>query len=234
MNIIDIFVILIIIFFGLLGWKRGIIKTIVSLLGIIVVFYLSFILKNPLAEWFSLNFPFFSFWGDFKGVTILNVVIYQLIVFYLIFLILFTAYIIIVKISSLFETILKATIILGIPSKILGFIAGILEGMVISVIVIMILALPIFNIDSVRTSKAREKINNTVLVSKAFKNLNSSINEIVDLKDKFEDKDEFNIGAFEILIKYNIITDDYSEKLVDSGQLKIDKDRAREIIKKYQ
>lgn len=234
MNIIDIFVILIIIFFGLLGWKRGIIKTIVSLLGIIVVFYLSFILKNPLAEWFSLNFPFFSFWGDFKGVTILNVVIYQLIAFYLIFLILFTAYIIIVKISSLFETILKATIILGIPSKILGFIAGILEGMVISVIVIMILALPIFNIDSVRTSKAREKINNTVLVSKAFKNLNSSINEIVDLKDKFEDKDEFNIGAFEILIKYNIITDDYSEKLVDSGQLKIDKDRAREIIKKYQ
>lgn len=234
MNIIDIFVILIIIFFGLLGWKRGIIKTIVSLLGIIVVFYLSFILKNPLAEWFSLNFPFFSFWGDFKGVTILNVVIYQLIAFYLIFLILFTAYIIIVKISSLFETILKATIILGIPSKILGFIAGILEGMVISVIVIMILALPIFNIDSVRTSKAREEINNTVLVSKAFKNLNSSINEIVDLKDKFEDKDEFNIGAFEILIKYNIITDDYSEKLVDSGQLKIDKDRAREIIKKYQ
>lgn len=233
MNIIDIFALATIVFFAILGWRRGIIKTIVSLLGIIIVFYLSFILKNPLAEWLSLNFPFFEFWGDFKGVTILNVIIYQLVAFYLVFLILFTGYIIIVKLSSLFEKILKATIILGIPSRILGFIAGILEGVVISVVLLQILSLPLFNIDYVRTSNVRKKVNNSIIVRSLTKDFNDSLNEIVDLKDKFDNKKEFNLSAFEILIKHKVITKEYSEKLVDSGKLKINKTLAKEIINKY-
>lgn len=233
MNIIDMLVLITILFFGALGWKRGIIKTVVSLVGIIIVLYLSFVLKNPLAEWLSLNFPFFSFWGDFKGVTILNVIIYQFVAFYLVFLILLTGYILIVKLSSLFEKVLKATIILGIPSRILGFIAGILEGAIIAVVCLIVLSLPIFNIESVRTSKFRDKINNSILINKAAKDLNNATNEIVDLKDKFEDKEEFNIGSFEVLVKYKIITKDYSEKLVESGKLKIDKERAKAIINKY-
>lgn len=233
MNIIDLLVIITVLFFGALGWRRGVIKTLVALVGIIVVFYLSFILKNPLAEWLSLNFPFFNFWGEFKGVTILNVIIYQFVAFYLVFLILLTGYILLVKLSSLFEKLLKATIILGIPSRILGLIAGLIEGMVISVIVLLVLSLPVLNVESVRNSKIRNGINNSILINKMAKDLNNSTNEILDLKDKFEDKSEFNIATFEVLLKHNIIDEEYSLKLINSGKLKIDQERAKAIINKY-
>ena len=85
MNIIDIIAILIIVLFAYLGKKKGFVKSIVSFLGLILVFIISFIMKNPIADWLSLNLPFFNFTGSFKGATILNVIIYQLIAFILVF-----------------------------------------------------------------------------------------------------------------------------------------------------
>ena len=85
MNIIDIVIILFILLIGVIGWHNGVIKTTVAAIGILIVFVLSFYLKNPIAEWMSLNLPFFNFWGDFKNVTILNVVIYQLLSFIIVF-----------------------------------------------------------------------------------------------------------------------------------------------------
>lgn len=85
MNIIDAIIILFVLLIGVIGWHNGFIKTVVSAIGIIIVFSLAFILKNPIAEWLSLNLPFFNFWGAFKGVTILNVIIYQVIAFLLVF-----------------------------------------------------------------------------------------------------------------------------------------------------
>ena len=54
MNIIDVVIILFILLIGIIGWHNGFIKTIVSAVGIILVFSLSFILKNPIL--FELDF----------------------------------------------------------------------------------------------------------------------------------------------------------------------------------
>lgn len=235
MNIIDVVIILFILLIGIIGWHNGFIKTIVSAVGIILVFSLSFILKNPIAEWLSLNLPFFNFWGDFKGVTIINVVIYQLIAFLIVFSILMAIYAIIVKISGFIEKILKCTIILGIPSKILGFIAGIVEGQIIATIALMFLSLPIFGIDLVHDSNIKTyMLENTLLIGNMMKNTSQAIGEIMQLREEFSSnstKEEFNRSSLDIMLKYNIIKVDYADKLINSGKLKIE--NADIILDKY-
>jgi len=237
MNIVDVIVLLLVALFGLYGMKKGLIKTAVSLVGLILVFILSYLLKDTIAEWMSLNLPFFNFVGSFKGATILNVIIYQLIAFFAIFAILMTAYSIVVSISGLVERILKVTIVLAIPSKIGGFILGVIEGIFVSLIVIIILSLPTLNFDLIRDSAIRKYLYNaSPIIGNITSNTNDAIDEIIELKDKFEndeDKEEFNISCMDILLKNKVVKYDYMEKLISSGKLKVDKEKAYEIMNKY-
>lgn len=226
MNLVDVLIILFILLIGVYGWHNGLIKTVVSAVGIILVFVLSFLLKNPIAEWLSLNLPFFNFWGVFKGVTILNVVIYQLIAFFLVFAILMTIYSIVVKISGLVERFLRLTIILGLPSKILGLIVGLVEGWFIAATILMFLSVPIFNLAFVHESGVRKYIlEKTPIISNMTKDTSKAVEEIIELKDEFSSnssKDKFNREAFDIMLKYDVIDVDYANKLVSSGKLDID------------
>ena len=84
-NIVDAIILLVIGLFIVIGWRHGFIKMTVSTVGVVIVFILSFLFKNPIAEWLTFNLPFFSFFGYFKNITILNVVVYQLIAFIIIY-----------------------------------------------------------------------------------------------------------------------------------------------------
>ena len=63
MGIIDIIIILLILFGGLIGFKEGVIKKTTSFLGLFVVVIISFILKNYLSSFFYEYLPFFNFGG---------------------------------------------------------------------------------------------------------------------------------------------------------------------------
>lgn len=235
MNIIDVLIILFILLYGVIGFKKGFIRSVVSVLGILLVFVLSYMLKDPIAEWLSLNLPFFNFSGAFKDVTILNVIIYQLIAFIIVFSILMGIYYLVLRLSSIIETILKYTIVLGIPSKILGFIFGLIEGVIVVSIALLVLNLPVFNLDFVRESKLRPVILENVPITGTMINKTSkAISEISDLAKDFTSdstKDEFNRRSLDILLKYKVIKVDYAEKLVNSGKLKIS--NANSIINNY-
>lgn len=237
MNIIDVIIILLILMCGVIGMKKGFVRTTISLIGIILVFIFSFYLKNPIAEALSLHLPFFSFTGSFKGATILNVIIYQIIAFIIIFTGLMFAYCFVVKISKILEKILDITFILAIPSKIGGFIVGILEGAFISLIAVVVLSLPILNFDLIRDSNIRKYLYNaSPIVGNVTNNMNSAIDEIMDLKDKFkedEDKEEFNLSCLDVLLKHKVITVSYAENIRDSYKLKIDKVKVQVIIDRY-
>ena len=237
MNIIDIFVILFVLLCAFYGMHRGLIKSIVSLVGLILVFIVAYLLKDPIAEWLSLNLPFFSFAGSFKGATILNVIIYQLIAFFVIFAILMTIYSILVKMSGIVDRFIKMTVILYLPEKIGGFILGAIQGIIISLIVIIILSLPTLNFDLIRESTIRKYLyNDSPIIGNFTSNTNDAINEIIELKDKFkndEDKEEFNLECMDALLKHKVVKTEYMEKLVYSEKLKVDKDRALSIINKY-
>lgn len=237
MNIIDVIIILLVLLCGVIGMKKGFVRTTISLIGIILVFIFSFYLKNPIAEVLSLHLPFFNFSGSFKGATILNVVIYQIIAFIIVFIVLMSLYCFIVKISKILEKILDLTFILAIPSKIAGFIVGILEGAFISLIMVVVLSLPILNFDLVRDSNVRKYLYNaSPIVGNITNDMNTAIDEIIALKDKFEDeesKEEFNLSCLDVLLKNNVITIKYAENIRDSYKLKIDKVKVQEVIDKY-
>ena len=237
MNIIDVIVIIIIGLCGAYGFKNGFVKQAVAIVGFILVFLISYLLKEPLAEWLSLNFPFFKFLGPFRGATILNVIIYQLFAFFIVFSILMVIYAVVVKISNLVEKLLKVTFILAIPSKIGGLVLGLIEGLFLSLIVIVFLSLPVLNFGLVRDSLIRNYLYNvSPIVGNMTGNMNDAIDEVMELKEEFDnkaDRDTFNIKCFEVLLKHKLIGTSYSEKLVYSGKLDIDKDLALEIINKY-
>ena len=68
-------------------------------------------------------------------------------------------------------------------------------------------------------------------------NLNVSISEIMELKDKFDNddnKEDFNLSCLDILLKHKILKKDLASKLVNGGKLKVDENKANNIINKYE
>ena len=237
MNIIDIIVIIGIAFCAYLGMKKGFVKSLVSFVGIVVVFILAFFMKNPIADWLCLNLPFFNFTGSLKGATILNVIFYQVVAFIIMFSLLMAAYHVIVKISGIVERLLRTSFLLAVPTKIGGLIVGILEGVVISLIAIVILSLPVLKLGWVEDSAIRNYLYNvSPVIGNITGSMNTSVDEILELKEKFnnkENKEEFNLSSLEIMLKHKAMKVSLAEKLVNSGKLNINPEKAMEIVNKY-
>ena len=85
MNIIDVLIILLILFGGFVGLKRGFTKELLSFVGFVLILVIAFILKNPISSFLYENLPFFGFSGSFKGITVLNILIYEVIAFLIVF-----------------------------------------------------------------------------------------------------------------------------------------------------
>ena len=158
MNVVDILIIILLIFGALLGFKRGFTRELVSLVGIFVILFLSFVLKNPISVFLYNNLPFFSFGGIFKDVTVLNILLYEVIAFFIVFFVLTIIFRIILGITKVFEGILNATIILGIPSKILGAVLGAIQSLIYIFFILYLLSIPTFNIGIVKESKVSSYI----------------------------------------------------------------------------
>ena len=73
---------------GSTGIKNGFFKQTVLTVGTILTVVLAFAFKDTLADWFSYNLPFFNFLGPIKGLTTINIIMYQMLAF-LIMLIIF-------------------------------------------------------------------------------------------------------------------------------------------------
>ena len=81
MNITDFLIIIFIVLGAFVGAKQGFTKALVSFLGTIIVVVLAYFLKNPVSEFLMSFCPFFSFGGIIKGVTVLNIAVYEVIAF---------------------------------------------------------------------------------------------------------------------------------------------------------
>lgn len=226
LNWVDIIIILFILSGVVLGWKRGATRQLVSCVGLILVVILSFLLKNPVSVFFYEHLPFFKFGGVLKGVTVLNILLYEVIAFLIVFAILMIALKLIMLATTLFEAILKATIVLGIPSKILGAIIGVLEYFVITFIVLYVLMLPIFHVPFIKDSKyANQILTSTPILSNMVDRSLKVIDEFTSLKEKYEVSEnatEFNLETLDLFLKYDIITINSVDKLVEKNKLVID------------
>lgn len=235
MNIVDAIIIVFLAFGATIGFKRGFTKQLISSLGIILVVILAFIFKNPVSVFLYENLPFFKFGGIFKGVTVLNILVYEVLAFFLVLSILLVLLKILMFISGIFEKLLNMTIVLGIPSKILGAILGVLENFIILFIVLYVLSLPIFSIKELNESKLRNTIlKHTPFLSSQIDKSVAVIDEFIDMKEKYEtatDPNGFNLEALDLLLKHKVVTIESIEKLLEKDKLQIE--NIDSILEKY-
>ena len=224
MNIVDAVIILIILCGAVVGFKRGVLKELVMTVGFLLVFVISFYFKNPIADWLSTFLPFFEFSGAIKGLTVLNIILYQVVAFLIVFSVVMVVFRIILAITGVIEKILKFTIILGIPSKLLGAVVGAVEGFIIAFMVLFVLNLPVLNIGIINESKYKDKILNTPVLTNIVSSVGDTVSDVynlMDSKDYKNDKDAFNREAINIMLEHKMITVKYVEKLVDYGKLRV-------------
>lgn len=235
MNIVDVLILLFLGFGALIGFKRGFTKQLISSIGLVLIVILAFIFKNPVSVFLYENLPFFKFGGIFKGVTVLNILVYEVLAFFLVLAVLMILLKILTLISGIFEKFLNMTIILGIPSKILGAVLGVLENFILAFIILYVLSLPIFHIEGLNNSKLKDKIlKNTPFLSAYVDKSVAVVDEFIDLKDKYEesvDPNGFNLEALDLLLKHKVVTVESVEKLLGKDKLQID--NIDSVLEKY-
>ena len=225
MNYVDLVFLIIILMYGAIGFKRGFTREVVSCLGFTIVIWVSFFLKNPISAFFYQNFPFFPLSGYFKGLTTLNILIYEVFALLLVVSIGFVIFRLLLFGTKIFEKFLNMTIILGIPSKLLGMVVGFIEGIFWVFVIMYVLSLPVFKNDILKDSKLDKVITTSIpVLSKTVTGFKKVSNEITDLKDSYKDNkisaDEFNYQSLDLMLKYGVIKPNSVKILKEKGKLK--------------
>lgn len=238
MNILDIVIALVLIMSAIIGFKRGAIKEVVSLVGIIIVFILAFSLKGVLGNVLCKWLPFFNFAGNLEGVTVLNILLYQLIAFLIIYSLLFSVYMIVVKISGIVQKIVHMTVILWLPSKLIGAVVAFITGYVMVFVVLLALLIPLKDTDIFKNSKfANYIVYDTPILASSSANISTSINEIYELGEDLSkgdiSKNEANVKTMDILLKYKVVSAETARELVVLDKLD-DISGLDKVIEKYE
>ena len=230
MNIIDAVIIIIFIIGFLSGFRRGAIKQVVTLIGIVFVIVGAYYLKNPIALFCYKTFPFISF-KIFNGLSVINILFYECISFLVAASILTLILRIVLKISGLIEKIFNATIILGFFSKILGGVLGIIEAYIIAFVLLFFFNQPFIKVTGVNDSKiGTYMLNNTPFVGQSIKGTVKVIGELYEMKDDYNNRD-FEQKAIEKFLEYKVL-DVKSLQILDERN-KININGADALIRKY-
>ncbi|MBE6157193.1 MAG: CvpA family protein [Firmicutes bacterium] len=219
MNIFDIGIVLILIMCAITGFKKGVIKETVSLIGIILVFVIAFLLKGYVGNILCKYLPFFQFSGNLKGIVALNILMYQIIAFFILYSILIGIYAIVLRISGIFQKLVNMTIVLIIPSKIGGAIVSFISGYIIMFVVLLTLSIPLKNSEIFTSSNMVNKIlYNTPVLSNSTSGITDSTKEICDLGKMLSKKEintnEANLKTLDVMLKHKIVNKKTVEQLI--------------------
>lgn len=223
MNIVDIGVVVFIIFGGILGFSRGFTKSLVEAIGTILVVVLAYLFKNPVSVFFYEHLPFFNL-NALKGSEVLNILLYEVLAFLAVLAVLVVILRMLLMATSVFERILNATVILGLPSKIAGAIIGLLQHYVLSFVILYILTLGFVTSEIVAESELRPGIvEDTPILSEFVSDSTVVVDKFRSLINKYDDKkiseSDFNRLAIQLFMEYKLITPESVEKLIEKGKI---------------
>lgn len=233
MNIVDYIILVILILSAVKGFRQGLIPSIVNFVGVFLVFIIAFYLKTPISSLLYQNLPFLSFGGIFKGVIGVNILFYEVIAYGLTIILLGIVFGILKKISIGIQKLLNLTILLNIPSKIIGALIGILEGILFSFILLYIGSVVNTTTKYVNESKYSSIILNDIpIINSVTNNLTKSTEEIYDtIVNNQNDTNKANLETIDILMKYDILSYDSANRLVQDNKLNIK--GVNNVIEKY-
>lgn len=225
MSIIDVIIGLLILMGAIVGFKNGAIKEGTKFIGVFVIVIISFLLKDKLMVMLYENLPFFDFFGAIKGLDAINILFYQLVSFIFIFAVLMFALRVVMVVTGLVEWLLKMTVFLSLPSKLLGIVVGLLEYYVYIFVALYILNMPIFNLGLINESKMGSFIlNNTPVLSSCVDDtvkVYTDVWKIVKNKDDYSDK-KVNTLVLATLLDNNLIEIESAKRLVEANYIKVD------------
>lgn len=223
-SIVDAIIVLIVLLGAIVGFKNGAIQEGVKFIGIIVVLLIAFKFKDDLMILMYENLPFFDFFGAIKGLSAINILLYQIIAFLIIFAALTFALRVLLVITGLIEWLLKLTVFLRVISKILGIFVGALEYYVYIFIALFILSTPALNIKYIEESKFGSMIlENTPILTDLTDNtitVYSDVWNIIKTRDE-KTNEELNKEILNTLIRNKLIKKESAKKLIDSNKITI-------------
>lgn len=158
--ILSIIIVMFIALGTIVGVKRGFLYQLIKMLSNIIVFVVALLLKNTVADILINHFDIINIDKS------ISIIFYRAISFILICFILKLIITLVLKITRIIEKVLEATIILAIPSKILGGILGFIEYYIYAFIILLVLSIPVFNIDVYKSDAAKFILKETPLISK--------------------------------------------------------------------
>ena len=224
MNVVDVIIIALLILGGVAGFKAGVIKKLTDFIGMFVVIILAFYLKNYISVIMYENLPFFNFFGLINGIDTLNILLYEVIAFLVIFIALLFVLKVVLMLTGLVEKILKATVILSIPSKLLGIVVGVIEMYVYLFLILVIVSLPIFDSSFLKDSKMNNFIlNNTPVLSGVSEEIIDIYGDVYNIIDNRKNKtnEQLNEEMLKVLIDKKVVTKESAKKLVDKNKIHI-------------
>lgn len=229
--IVDIAIIIFLIGGIVVGYKRGFLENTVRLVGSIIAMVVAYLLKDPLSIYLYTNLPFFSLSGKLEGVSVINVIIYELISFIVLWILVSIVLAILAKILKLEKLAITLVTKLMIPNKILGVIVGFVESYLF-VYFLVLIAMFVANIfDYDMDKKLASYIFKTPVLHETFSPTYNALVDISSLALEYEntnDKIAFNADAVEILIKYDLVSEENIDLLIEQGKIQIEHKEAEE------
>ena len=221
---VDFIIAILIIIGGIIGFKNGVIKEGTKFIGLLIVIIVSFMLKDKLMVFLYENLPFINFriLSVITGLNAINILVYQVLSFLIIFIALMFLLKVIVVITGLVELLVKMTVFLSLPTKILGAIVGAIEFYIYIFIVLYVLNTPVFNLSYVSDSMFGNKILNDTPILSGLVNdtvsVYSDVWNIVKNKDN-KNNEEINTLVLVSLLDHKLITVESAKKLVKSNKI---------------
>ena len=241
MNYFDIIFIVILLVFGFEGFRRGLLRETVDVVGSIIVLYLSFIFMNPLGNLFLKWFPVFSLKIIGVEVPALTILLYQVIAFIIISVILYGILKIILNVTGLFAKVISLNGVLAFPTKILGGILGLVTGYIVLFIILIVFSFPLSSkFSSYRESKIKDYIiDNKIFMTSSVKKVSKSVDEVYELTSKIDKddsrkkhSDKYNADIMNIMLKNKIVSIDTVDELIKKDKIENNK-KLDKVLAKY-
>lgn len=219
--------ILILVFIGLgvlAGLKKGLIKSAISFIGLIAIVIIAFTFKGTIADFLITKMPFFNIAG---GLTALNILLYNVAAFVVLFIVLYCLLNIIVAVTGFIDTLLKFTVIWVLPSKIGGAIIGALEAWVFIFLALFVCAqFKVTNAYIEESTVGKFMLNHTPIVGTYLSGTSAAANEIYSgirsyVNDETKTTEELNLYILQIELKYKLISGAKANELIEIDKLKV-------------
>lgn len=223
--LVDIGLLVIVIFSVIGGYKSGVIKSTVSLVVLLMSAIIAYQLKDYVASFLIDLMPFVNFGGIFDNITTINILFYHGAAFLVIFIIIYSIFSIVVTLAGFLDKLLKMTIILALPDKLLGAVVGFIKGTIFAFVIIFVLAqLPYTQEYVIESTYGYQVLNRTPVIRIVLADCTVISSDIADIIMNVDTEDEnyvteTQMEIMSVFIRYGLITAEKAQELVDDEKV---------------